>query len=89
MATRLTKLTEQWNAPEAPWGTKLKNWGGKALIVVSAIAELSNYFNLLPVETVIPKWLRAVVFAAGITNFLIGKMSKDSAIAKLQDHGQV
>lgn len=83
----IQELRERWMAPETSWGTSLKNWGGKTLVLLGAIAELNEYLKLFP-EVNIPHWIHVIIIAAGVLNFLVGKLSKLSdkeVINKIQD----
>ncbi len=70
---------ERLNAKEADWGTILKNWGGKGLMLVGAVGEISNMAGLIPQDFVLPSWARATIVACGVINFLVGKMSVKKA----------
>lgn len=86
----IQELKNQWGAPETPWGTKLKIWGGYVLIGIDALAELNEYLNLFPAISV-PHWVHEVIFVAGIINFLIGKFTKRNEAATIDkiQNGQI
>lgn len=75
LTTAARNIKETWTAEESKFGKALKNWGGKGLLFIGAIAEFSSELGAVPPEFV-PKWLRMTIFACGFVSFVAGKMTK-------------
>lgn len=67
-------LKERWQARETAAGKWIKNWIGKALLFCTAIGSSLDYLRVIP-DTWIPDWLKALIPLAGLTAFVVGKMS--------------
>lgn len=72
-------IKKRWNSEMSDFGKFLHTYGGKGLLLISAVGELTNMLGVMPADFVIPTWVRATVWACAAISFVAGKMTVKAA----------